>query len=63
MMKLLKKILFPSETDERVRSINRESTEMLNNAEEKARRHNELLKRNGVTLRIYIATGGDHRGH
>lgn len=63
MFNTLKKILFPSITDKRVATINADSKQMLQHATVRAKRHNDLLAKNGVTLRIYIATGGDHRVH
>jgi hypothetical protein len=60
MMNLLKKLFFPSATDRQVKSINAESKAMLEDSNQMARRHIELLKKNGVTLRVYIATGEKH---
>lgn len=61
-MKLLKKIFLPSETDKQVEAIHADSRDILNDASVRAKRHKELLDKNGFTMRIYIATGGDHRG-
>lgn len=63
MMSFLKKLLFPGETDRKVEAIQAESKAMLEDAERMAKRHNDLLRKNGVTLRVYIATGGDKHGN
>jgi hypothetical protein len=62
MLHLLKKLFLPSYTDKEVASINDESKRILHESDVRVKRHNQLLAKNGVTLRIYIATGGDHRG-
>lgn len=61
MLRLLRKIFLPSQTDLQVEAIHKESKAMLDNASKTAKRHKQLLERNGFTMRIYIATGGDHR--
>lgn len=61
MLKTLKKIFFPSVTDNKVAAIQQESRAMLEEASKTAQRHKALLEKNGFTMRIYIATGGDHR--
>lgn len=61
MMHLLKKIFLPSVTDKKVETIHAESKAMLDDATKIAKRHKALLDKNGFTMRIYIATGGDHR--
>lgn len=62
MLHLLRKIFVPSVTDKKVESIHAESKAMLEDASKIAKRHKALLDKNGFTMRIYIATGGDHRG-
>jgi len=61
MIRLLKKLFIPSVTDDQVEAINAESRAILVDANARAKRHKALLDQNGFTLRIYIATGGDHR--
>ncbi len=62
MFNMLKK-LFSSENDRTVDAINKESAHMLRSAAKQAKRNNDLLKKNGITLQIFIASGGDERGH
>lgn len=61
MLRILKKIFVPSITDKKVEVIHAESKAMLEDANKVAKRHKALLDKNGFTMRIYIATGGDHR--
>lgn len=61
MLELLKKLLLPSTTDKQVEAIKKESKKILEDANRTAKRHKMLLDKNGFTMRIYIATGGDHR--
>lgn len=63
MLKTLKKIFLPSVTDEEVKAIQKDGRRMLEETSRTAKRHKALLDKNGFTMRIYIATGGDHRGH
>lgn len=64
MLRLFKKIFFPSVTDNIVGAKMAESKVVLDKTSETAMRHKALLDKNGFTMRIYIATGGDHRnGH
>lgn len=51
----------PSKTDNQVDAIYEESKAILEERSRMARRHKELIDKNGFTMRIYIATGGDHR--
>jgi len=60
-MKTIRKLFFPSETDNKVKAINKESKAMLEDTSRIAKRHKALLDKNGFTMRIYIQTGGDHR--
>lgn len=59
-MSLLKKI-FTNKTDQQVAQIQAENQKMAKEASKEARALRNLLRKNGVTLQIYIATGGDHR--
>ncbi len=63
MAGLLRK-LFTREVDRQVEAIyNDEVSQPLHKAGKTADSLNRLLKKNGVTLQIYIATGGDkHHG-
>lgn len=63
MLETLKRILFPSRTDRVVKKYNDESEAMLKEAARVAKSHRDLLRKNGVALQIYIATGGDKHGH
>lgn len=63
MISVLKK-LFGKDTDRRVTHIT--TTQIHKPLEEagiSAEKLTKLLKKNGVTMQIYIATGGDKRGH
>lgn len=42
--------------------IKRSTTRKIQKAEDSVSNLHSLLKANGITLRIHIATGGDHRG-
>lgn len=59
MIHLLKKIFFPSVTDDIVGAKRAESKIVLDETSKTAMRHKALLDKNGFTMRIYIATGGD----
>lgn len=62
-MKLFKK-LFTREVDRQVDAIFHDEVHpQLKSADASASSLNRLLKKNGVTLQIYVATGGDKRGH
>lgn len=63
IIELLRKVLLPSYTDKRVDEINAENKKAFDDTAETAKRHAELLRKNGVTLRIFIAAGGDKHGH
>jgi hypothetical protein len=56
-------MFIPAETDRQVDAIHAETKAMLEDTSRTAMRHKKLLDKNGFTLRIYIATGGDHRGN
>jgi predicted sulfurtransferase len=60
-MTLLKKLFTQKATDQRVDAIYEDVTHKLEDTAKVAKRHRDLLQKNGVTLRIYIATGGDKR--
>lgn len=63
LIKTIKKLVLPGETDRRVDSINAESKAMLEDAAERARRHNEVMKKNKFSFNIFVGTGGNDRGH
>ncbi len=62
MLRMIKRLIFPSITDKQVSAITKRSEEMLDDTSRIARRHKQLLDKNGFTMRIYIASGGDKRG-
>ncbi len=63
ILKTLKKLFLSRITDSQVDAINAESESILDVASQKTQSQIDLLKKNGVTLRIFIATGGDHHEH
>lgn len=61
-MNFLKK-LFTNETDRKVAEIQAHNEKIAKETSKAALDLKRLLKKNGVTLQIYIATGGDkHHG-
>lgn len=63
MLSLFRK-LFTKDVDRQVDAIfDDEIAKPLQDSAKSARSLATLLKKNGVTLQIYIATGGDKRGH
>jgi hypothetical protein len=61
-MDRLKMLFVPKYTDRKVEAISSETERLLAEAAVTAARYNRLLKKNGVTMRIAIATGhGDKR--
>lgn len=51
------------ETARKADRINEDTQKKINDAEDKSRTLHDLLEANGITLRIYIAKGGDrHNG-
>lgn len=63
MMRLLRK-LFSSETDKRVDQIFEDDIRKpLQESTKAGDDLTALLKKNGVTLKVFIATGGDKHGH
>lgn len=48
-------------TDEKVDSIHEDTARILGEAADEAKQLRDLLRKNGVTMQIYIATGGDRR--
>lgn len=54
------KRLFTNKTDRQVDKLNQESLQKIQATGLVAKRHADLLKKNGVSMRIFIATGGDH---
>jgi hypothetical protein len=62
MIDRLKMLFIPKYTDKKVEAISSETERLLAEAAVTAARYNRLLKKNGVTMRIAIATGhGDKR--
>lgn len=55
--------LFSHDTDKAVNEILDNTSMQSAEAATEAKKLADLLKQNGVTLQIYIATGGDRRGH
>lgn len=56
-MEDLKRLLIPHYTDKKVAAIHKETEEALTKTAVVSERYNKLLKKNGVTMRIAIATG------
>lgn len=63
MLHMLKRLFLAKPTDQTVDRINSESRAVLEDTSTVSKRYRDLLKKNGVALQIYIATGGDKRGH
>jgi hypothetical protein len=59
-VEIARRIFVPSVTDETVDQINAESKATLEEASKVAKRHRDLLRRNGVALQVKIAAGGGH---
>lgn len=57
IMDRLKMLFVPKYTDKKVEAISGETERLLAEAAKTAARYNRLLKKNGVTMRIAIATG------
>lgn len=51
--------LLPGYTDKRVQEINNQSLKKIKESGQVAKRHADLLKKDGIAYRIVIATGGD----
>lgn len=49
------------ELAKKVEVIKKKNTRKFHDAEDSAGSLHELLRKNGITLRIYVATGGDKR--
>jgi hypothetical protein len=47
--------------DKEVNRLKAQNTESINKVTDSSARLHQLLKSNGITLRIYVATGGDKR--
>lgn len=63
MFKALRKI-FTKEVDRQEAAIlDKAVTPSLRSAGQTADSLHRLLKKNGITLQIYVATGGDKHGH
>lgn len=63
LREIVKTIFVPSYTDKKVEAIHDDTQKKLDDANEAVKRYNELLKKNGVTMQIVIAAGGDHGHH
>lgn len=61
-MNWLKK-LFTNETDRKVAEIQAHNEKVAKDTAKAASSLTRLLKKNGITLQIYIATGGDKHGN
>lgn len=48
-------------TDQKVHDIHEDTDKILKDTAKEAKQLRDLLRKNGVTMQIYIATGGDHR--
>lgn len=62
IFRLLRKIFDPRYTDKKVDKLNDASKKVFDDTAKVAKRHADLMKKNGVMMQIYIVTGGDHRG-
>lgn len=60
IFRTIRKIFDTRYTDREIQSIQADTTKKLEDTSTVAKRHVELLKKNGVMMQIYIATGGDH---
>lgn len=49
------------EVDKEVERLKAQNTKSINKVTDSSARLHNLLKSNGITLRIYVATGGDKR--
>lgn len=57
---MLIKLIHPKAFDDKVDAINKESLKKIYNAAEAAKRQRDFLKsEDGVSMRIFIALGGD----
>jgi hypothetical protein len=63
MTNLLKRLFSPKYTDKKVAAIHAETKKILDSASETSKRQKELLEKNGLSMLIVIATGGDKHGH
>lgn len=59
MMEAIHKLFFPSYTDKKVERITAANEKVFIDTARAARRHRDLLRRNGVTLQIMVAAVGD----
>lgn len=53
--------IFSKDIDREVSVITNENSRVLKEAGKAIGKHRDLLKKNGVTMPIFIATGGDRR--
>lgn len=60
---MLKQLFIPGYTDKKVKEIHKDTLEKIEGASGTSARYNALLKKNGVTMQIVIAAGGDHGHH
>lgn len=62
-MKRLLKLLFTKQADREVKAIHATSDKILKDTAYEAKQLRDLLKKNGITMQIYVATGGGKDGH
>ena len=60
ILSMLRKVFDPKYSDRAVEEIQADTKRKLEDTTVVAEKHAALLKKNGVMMRIYIATGGDH---
>lgn len=63
IFRTIRKIFDPKYTDMKVEAIKDQNRKVFEDTDRVAKRHVNLLKKDGIMMRIYIASGGDHRGH
>lgn len=59
----LKRLFVPHYTDKKVAAIHTENQKLFTESAVVAERYNKMLKKNGVTMRIAIASGHADKGH
>lgn len=57
---MLKQLFVPGYTDKQVKAVHKDTLEKLQQVDKAADSYNKLLKKNGVTMQIVIAAGGEH---
>lgn len=60
-LKTMLRKLFTNDTDRQVAEIYKDAKKDFDSTAKIAKGHRDLLRKNGVTMQIFIATGGDHR--